>query len=176
LRVPLDIDEQEVSIQQLYTEIMESDFRNQQIIDDVLNNYHQGRNCIVLTLRTAHVESLAKKLKEKVPGVITLMGGMGRKATREIFQSIADIPADRNVILVATGHFIGEGFDEPRLDNSFFSHAYIMERHPAAICRAAPPIVRGKKRGQNLRLCGYPDKDAGKNVSEAAKRIRPDGI
>jgi superfamily II DNA or RNA helicase len=121
LRVPLDIDEQEVSIQQLYTEIMESDFRNQQIIDDVVNNYQQGRNCIVLTLRTAHVESLAKKIEEKVPGVITLMGGMGKKATREIFQHIADIPSDRNIILVATGHFIGEGFDEPRLDTLFLA-------------------------------------------------------
>lgn len=121
LRVPLDIDEQEVSIQQLYTEIMESDFRNQQIIDDVLSNYHQGRNCIVLSLRTAHVESLVKRLKEKVPDVFALMGGMGKKATREIFQSIADIPTDRNIILVATGHFIGEGFDEPRLDTLFLA-------------------------------------------------------
>ena len=79
LRIPLDINEQEVSIQQLYTEIMESDFRNQQIVDDVLNNHRQGRNCIVLTLRTAHVESLSIRLKEKVPGVIALTGGMGRK-------------------------------------------------------------------------------------------------
>ena len=121
LRVPLDIDEQEVFIQQLYTEIMENAFRNQQIIDDVLNNYHQGRNCIVLSLRTAHVESLAKRLKEKVPDVFALMGGMGKKATREIFQCIADTRADRNIILVATGHFIGEGFDEPRLDTLFLA-------------------------------------------------------
>ncbi len=121
LRVPLGKDEQEVSIQQLYTEIVESDFRNQQIIDDVLNNYRQGRNCIVLSLRTAHVESLAKRLKEKATDVFALMGGMGRKATREIFQRIADIPADRNIILVATGHFIGEGFDEPRLDTLFLA-------------------------------------------------------
>ena len=121
LRVPLDMDEKEVSIQQLYTEIMDSDFRNQQIIDDVLNNYHQGRNCIVLSLRTAHVESLAKRLKEKVPNVITMMGGMGKKSTRETFHRISDIPADRNIILVATGHFIGEGFDEPRLDTLFLA-------------------------------------------------------
>ncbi len=121
LRVPLDMDEKEVSIQQLYTEIMDSDFRNQQIIDDVMNNYHQGRNCIVLSLRTAHVESLAKRLKEKVSDVFTMMGGMGKKATRETFQRIAAIPADKNIILVATGHFIGEGFDEPRLDTLFLT-------------------------------------------------------
>ncbi len=121
LRVPLDSDEKDVSIQELYTEIVDNDFRNQQIIDDVLNNYHQGRNCIVLSLRTAHVELLAKKLKEEVPDVITLMGGMGKKSTQEAFQRLADIPADKNVILVATGHFIGEGFDEPRLDTLFLA-------------------------------------------------------
>ena len=121
LRVPLDSDEKDVSIQELYTEIVDNDFRNQQIIDDVLNNYHQGRNCIVLSLRTAHVELLAKKLKEDVPDVITLMGGMGKKSTQKAFQRLADIPTDKNVILVATGHFIGEGFDEPRLDTLFLA-------------------------------------------------------
>jgi len=124
LRIHLDSDEKDLSIQELYAEIMDNDFRNQQIIDDVLNNYHQGRNCIVLSLRTAHVELLAKKLREKVPNVmdvVTLMGGMGRKTTQETFQRLAEFPADKNVIVVATGHFIGEGFDEPRLDTLFLA-------------------------------------------------------
>jgi len=116
LRVPLGSDEKDVSIQELYADIVDNDFRNQQIIDDVLNNYHQGRNCIVLSLRTTHVELLAQKIKEEVPDVFTLMGGMGKKSTQQAFQRLADVPDDKNVILVATGHFIGEGFDEPRLD------------------------------------------------------------
>jgi superfamily II DNA or RNA helicase len=85
LRLPLNSDEKEVTIQNLYTEIMESEFRNQQIIEDVLKNYHRGRNCILLSLRTAHVELLAQKLKEEVSEVITLMGGMGKKTTRVSF-------------------------------------------------------------------------------------------
>ena len=121
LRILLDSDAKDVSIQELYTEIVDNDYRNQQIIDDVLNNYHQGRNCIVLSLRTAHVELLAKKLSKKVPNVVTLMGGMGRKTTQETFQRLADFPSDKNVIVVATGHFIGEGFDEPRLDTLFLA-------------------------------------------------------
>jgi superfamily II DNA or RNA helicase len=121
LRVPLDSDEKELSIQELYAEIMHNDFRNQQIIDDVLNNYHQGRNCIVLSLRTAHVELLARKLEQDVPNVVTLMGGMGRKTTQERFQRLADIIVDENFIVVATGPFIGEGFDEPRLDTLFLA-------------------------------------------------------
>jgi superfamily II DNA or RNA helicase len=121
LRVPLDSDEKDVSIQELYSEIVDNDFRNQQIIEDVLNSYQQGRNCIVLSLRTAHIELLAKNLREEVPDVVMLMGGMGTKTTREVFNRITDTPADKNLILVATGSFIGEGFDEPRLDTLFLA-------------------------------------------------------
>jgi superfamily II DNA or RNA helicase len=95
LRVPLSKEEKDLSIQDLYTEIMDNAFRNQQIIDDVLKNYHQGRNCLVLSLRTAHVELLANKLKEEVPDVITLMGGMGKKATDTIFHPRTILPWKR---------------------------------------------------------------------------------
>ena len=121
LRVPLDIDPKNLTIQALYAEIMDNDFRDQQIIEDVLKNHHQGRNCLVLTLRTAHVENLAKKLNEHIPEVISLTGGMGRKSTQKAFERIDDIPTDKPIVLVATGHFIGEGFDEPRLDTLFLA-------------------------------------------------------
>ncbi|MEJ2110481.1 MAG: DEAD/DEAH box helicase family protein [Acidobacteriota bacterium] len=123
LRIPFETEEKEASIQNLYAEIIDSEIRNQQIVDDVLANYELGRNCIVLSLRTAHVENLADKLREVVPesDVIIMTGGMGAKATREIFHHISETPADRKLILVATGHFIGEGFDEPRLDTLFLT-------------------------------------------------------
>jgi superfamily II DNA or RNA helicase len=64
---------------------------------------------------------LANKLREEVSDVVMLMGGMGARKTRDIFQCISDTPADKNLILVATGSFIGEGFDEPRLDTLFLA-------------------------------------------------------
>jgi superfamily II DNA or RNA helicase len=121
LRIPLNSDEKNISIQELYSEIVDNEPRNQQIIEDVLDSYRRGRNCIILTLRTAHVKSIAKRLGEEIPDVVTLMGGMGSKATREVFKRITDTPADKNLILVATGSFIGEGFDEPRLDTLFLA-------------------------------------------------------
>lgn len=96
LRIPLGSDEKDLSIQELYAEITDNDFRNQQIVEDVLKNYSQGRNCLVLSLRTAHVELLAKRLKEEVPDVITLMGGMGKKLTQQAFKFLSEIPADKN--------------------------------------------------------------------------------
>ncbi len=123
LRIPLGTENKEASIQDLYSEIIDSELRNQQIIDDVLANCELGRNCLVLSLRTAHVDNLANKLRELVPDsdIITLTGGMGTKATRDVFQRIAEISEERKLILVATGHFIGEGFDEPRLDTLFLT-------------------------------------------------------
>lgn len=121
LSVPLDKDEKEISIQELYAEIADNEYRNQQIIDDVLKNYRAGGNSLVLSLRTAHVNLLAQKLKREVADVITLMGGMGKKQTREAFNHLNSIAAHRNFIIVATGHFIGEGFDEPRLDTLFLA-------------------------------------------------------
>lgn len=121
LRAPLGRDEQDLTIQDYYSEIVVNDMRNQLIIDDVVNSHQQGRNCLVLTERTAHVKLLAKKLSDKISDVISLTGGMGTKQTAEILKRISETPADCQLTLVATGKFIGEGFDEARLDTLFLT-------------------------------------------------------
>lgn len=121
LRVPMGIPPEEISIQALYTQIMDSDFRDRQIVGDVVKNHRQGRHCLVLTLRTGHVARLTKRLKEHIPDIIPLTGGMRRKEIRKAFEHIAGMTAGKNFVLVATGHYIGEGFDEPRLDTLFLA-------------------------------------------------------
>ena len=121
LRVPLDKDEKELSIQEIYAEIVSNEARNQFIIDDVIKSYENGRNSIVLTERTAHVELLAKRLGEKIPNVIALTGGMGSRETKEILAKISQTPPGEQLTLIATGKYIGEGFDEPRLDTLFLA-------------------------------------------------------
>ncbi|MCF6149943.1 MAG: DEAD/DEAH box helicase family protein [Candidatus Kuenenia sp.] len=120
-RMPVDNNAKEITIQELYAEIAGDEIRNQLIVDDVVNNYENGRNSLVLSERTAHVVLLAKKLRERIPDVFTLMGGMGLKGTREILNKISAVPSGRQLTLVATGKFIGEGFDEPRLDTLFLA-------------------------------------------------------
>ncbi len=120
-RPPLESEEKELSIQALYAELSVNELRNQLIIDDVIKSHEQGKNCLVLTERTAHVEYLAGKLREKIPDTLTLVGSMGAKATGEVLNKIAAAPADRPLTLIATGRYIGEGFDEPRLDTLFLT-------------------------------------------------------
>ena len=121
MRVPLDKSEEEMSIQEVYSEIVVNELRNQLIVDDVVKSHNNGRNCLVLTERTAHVELLAQRLRKEINEVLALTGGMGSKETREILTRIAETPPDQHLTLVATGKYIGEGFDEPRLDTLFLA-------------------------------------------------------
>jgi len=120
-RLPFEQDEKGVSIQELYTEIAKDDFRNQLIVDDVIRIHQEGRHSLVLTERTAHVELLARMLNEKIPDVITLIGGKGAKETRGVLARISETPPEKHLTLIATGKYIGEGFDEPRLDTLFLA-------------------------------------------------------
>jgi hypothetical protein len=67
----------------------------------------------LLTERTDHLEYFAAELKRVVRHVIVLKGGMRTKATREVFERMAAIPPDAERLVVATGRYIGEGFDDP---------------------------------------------------------------
>ncbi len=110
-----------VQVQEIYSGLAVDEMRNQLIVNDVIKNYENGRNSLVLTERTMHVDLLSKKLMEKVPRVITLTGKSKAKDIRESLNRIAETPDEKQLTLIATGKYIGEGFDEPRLDTLFLA-------------------------------------------------------
>jgi len=120
-RAPLEEEGKDPSIQGLYTAIATNQPRNQRITEDVRRCFQNGGNALVLTERTAHVEALATMLREQIPDVITLTGGKGLKETREALAKVSSASPDRPLTLIATGRYIGEGFDEPRLDTLFLA-------------------------------------------------------
>jgi very-short-patch-repair endonuclease len=91
------------------------------ICTDVVNAVREGRWPLVLTERTEHLQHLAQRLAPDVPHVITMQGGMGRKELQAAFDRLAETPGTEGRVLLATGRFIGEGFDDPRLDTLFLS-------------------------------------------------------
>ena len=109
------------TIQELYSEIAQDDWRNRFLIDDVVGSHTRGRNCLVLTERTAHVEALGKMLQGHIPDVISLTGNASAKNKKASFMKIKQIPPEQPLTLLATGKYIGEGFDEPRLDTLFLA-------------------------------------------------------
>ena len=101
--------------------LAESEIRNNLIIEDVLNVVAAGRTPIILTARTSHVELLAEMLKQHVANIIQLTGEGTAKNKRETLQKLQDIPKDAPLVIVATGKYMGEGFDYPRLDTLFLA-------------------------------------------------------
>ncbi len=120
-RAPLAEAGKEPSIQRFYAAIAVNEPRNQRIIEDVIRSFQSGANTLALTERTAHAALLAEKLREHIPDLIILTGGKGAKETREALAKVSAAPADRPLTLIATGRYIGEGFDEPRLDTLFLA-------------------------------------------------------
>ncbi|MDR1136401.1 MAG: DEAD/DEAH box helicase family protein [Clostridiales Family XIII bacterium] len=118
---PAHQDESKWSITDIYNDIQNNELRNDLIIQDVVSSVEQGRNPIILTERTDHVKLLAARLSQNLKNVITLTGGGTHKKSREILQSVIDIPDNMPFVLVATGKYVGEGFDMPRLDTLFLA-------------------------------------------------------
>jgi superfamily II DNA or RNA helicase/very-short-patch-repair endonuclease len=97
------------------------DVRNQMICADALNALQEGRSSLLLTERVQHLERLAQRLSPQAPDLIVLHGGMGEKALRDTRARLAGLPGNVGCLIVATGRYIGEGFDHPRLDTLFIT-------------------------------------------------------
>jgi superfamily II DNA or RNA helicase/very-short-patch-repair endonuclease len=110
-----------VEFQQLYEALTQDPSRNQLICKDVIAAVQADRFPLVLTERTEHLRLLAAQLSVAIPRVITLQGGMGRKQIQAAMASLAQAPDGGGQALLATGRYIGEGFDEPRLDTLFIT-------------------------------------------------------
>lgn len=110
------LNSREKTITQIYTEIIENENRNKQIISDALTAVENGRTPIIITERTEHIELLKNMLKNKCDNIITLMGKISAKEKRETMQNLSNVTANEKLIIIASGKYIGEGFDYPRLD------------------------------------------------------------
>ena len=95
--------------------------RNELIINDVLLAMEESRSPILLTERKDHLESLHERLKGFVRNIVVLHGGRSVKEQREVQEQLTSIPIDEERLLLATGRYIGEGFDDARLDTLFLA-------------------------------------------------------
>ena len=105
----------------IYRDLVADCDRNNQIVGDVIAALERGRNCLVLTQWTAHVELLAEQLRRRDHVPTVLRGGMSATKRRDALASLENGASKEPLLAVATGPFIGEGFDNPRLDTLFLA-------------------------------------------------------
>lgn len=106
----------EVGIQGIYAALAADEARNRLILDDVLHLLEEGRSPVLLTERRDHLEYLAEQLRGFVRHLVVLQGGMTARERREIGARLAAVPDEEERLVLATGRYIGEGFDDRRLD------------------------------------------------------------
>lgn len=95
--------------------------RNKLIVDDVKRVTAEGRTPIILTNLTFHVRILTELLLPHATHVVSLVGADSVKEKRIAMENLGNIPASESLVIVATGKYIGEGFDYPRLDTLFLT-------------------------------------------------------
>ena len=119
--LPPGMDADRPAIQELYNALARDDARNAVIFDDVLKSLEAGRSPVILTERKEHALLLAEQLSRFARNVVVLHGGLGIKARRAVTERLEAISDTEERVLIATGRYIGEGFDDARLDTLFLT-------------------------------------------------------
>ncbi|AWB67902.1 DNA/RNA helicase [Saccharobesus litoralis] len=110
-------------ISQVYKHLVQCAERNKRIVADIAHNVEQGRAVMVLTERKEHIDTLSTMLTEEGLSVVELHGGISTKQRQEriaMLDANKDLTNSKQVIL-ATGKYVGEGFDMPYLDTLFIT-------------------------------------------------------
>ena len=113
--------EERPGIQEIYAALARDEHRNEVILNDVVRALEEHRSPILLTERKDHLEYFATRLERVTRHLVVLQGGMGAKAHRAVRAQLAAIPANEERLVLATGRYIGEGFDDARLDTLFLA-------------------------------------------------------
>jgi superfamily II DNA or RNA helicase len=109
------------SIQDIFRSLVNDEGRNALIEEDVIRALKQGRQCLILTQWKEHSRLLADRLAQKGKNPFVLSGGIGKKERSLIFETIAHTSPEKELLVVATGQYLGEGFDCPRIDTLFLT-------------------------------------------------------
>jgi superfamily II DNA or RNA helicase len=105
----------------VYRELIADNTRTQQVVTDVTTALDRGRHCLLLSQWTAHVDRFTDALRSAGLDPVVLRGGMGARARRDATARLAPTDNGQPLLIVATGPYIGEGFDCPQLDTLFLA-------------------------------------------------------
>jgi superfamily II DNA or RNA helicase len=110
-----------MSIQEIYAWLAANFERNQMIVADVLEAIRGGRSPVLLTERRERLAHFTEMLAGKVKHIVVLSGGMGRKRRAQVLEQLKTIPEEEERLILATGRYLGKGFDDARLDTLFLA-------------------------------------------------------
>jgi superfamily II DNA or RNA helicase len=110
-----------LGVQEIYRALSVDDARNSLILNDVISALEERRSPILLTERRDHLEYFAERLRGFVRHLVVLHGGMTAKERRDVAARLIEVSEREERLVLATGRYIGEGFDDARLDTLFLA-------------------------------------------------------
>ena len=119
-QLPVELQSPGTSMPAIFACLSKDERRNTLIVDDVLASLEAGRNPLVLTERRDHLEYFAACFKGAARNIVVLRGGMSA-AERRAAESALRAPEGAERLVLATGRYLGEGFDDARLDTLFLA-------------------------------------------------------
>ena len=157
------------TIQSLYSQLLADVSRNELILRDVLSTLDEGRSPMLLTERVDHLRYFASQLEADRVNVIVLRGGMGAKERRRAISQLDASPVEGRRIVLATGRYIGEGFDDSRLDTLFLA---LPVSWKGTLIQYAGRLHRLYPRKTEVRVYDYVDNDVAMLRRMFEKRLR----
>jgi superfamily II DNA or RNA helicase len=143
------------SIQEIYAALARDEARNALILNDVIRALEDGRS-ILLTERKDNLEYFASRLQRVARNLVILQGGMGLKVHRAAITQFAAIPGHEERLVLATGRYIGESFDDARLDTLFLAMPVSWK---GTLVRYTGPLHRMDPGKIEVRLYDYVDRE-----------------
>lgn len=96
--------------------LLKNEDRNNLIVENIIKAYKNKKNILVLTDRIEHIEILKNKL-EDVDNLYIINGSLSTSEKKDFFFKLEN--TTNGFIVLSTGKYIGEGFDEKKLDTLF---------------------------------------------------------
>lgn len=141
-------------IQDIYVGIIKNDMRNRLIVSDTIRLLLEGRTPLILTERKDHAEKLAEALQGKADHIFLLVGSGSQKGKREKLSALRAVSPKESLVIVATGKYVGEGFDEPRLDTILLAMPISWK---GTLAQYAGRLHRSYEGKQEVRIYDYVD-------------------
>lgn len=144
----------EQPIQEVFRLLVEDQQRTALVCDDVLAALAEGRRCLVLSQWKQHCHALAEQLQSRGASPLILEGGLGKRARAALLDQLENTPPNDPLVVVATGQYLGEGFDCPQLDTLFLAFPISFK---GRLVQYTGRLMRAHDRKTSVRVYDYAD-------------------
>jgi superfamily II DNA or RNA helicase len=159
----------QASIQEIYGALSNDADRLGLVVADIRELVRENRAFIVLTERREHLDRIAESISHEIPNVVVLHGGIKPKARRAAMTQLAELPDHEPRLILATGRYLGEGFDDSRLDTLLLTMPIAWR---GTVVQYAGRLHRAHAAKRDIRVYDYIDTEVPVLRRMYAKRVR----